>query len=155
MTEHKIPWDIKQQVLWIVRGYPRSRKEHLERRRDILEQGGEKYTTVTVNGEERRVFMPSAHNASRTTEDRELQLEALEKTLAFRQMRAVEHARDRIGAGLPEMLQDALRDAIMKNCIDRVKFPFERLYIAGISRKSFYRYKDAFIWDIANELGLL
>jgi hypothetical protein len=155
MPEIKIPWDIKQQCLWIVRGYDRCRKEYAERRRDILDAGGEHYTTYTVNGEERRAYLPGSHNASRATEDRELQLEGLEKTLAFRQMKAVEHARDRIGAGLPEPLSDYLRDAIIKNCTSGRKYPFEQLYTIGVSRMGFYRYRDAFLLDIANELGLL
>ena len=150
----KLPRDIQQQCLWIVRGYERNRKEYMERRKEIIDSGGGNYTTYIVNGEERRAFMPSQHNASRTTEDREMQLEGLESSFAFRQMRAVEHARDRVGAGLPAMLGDLLRDAIMLNCINGHKYPYERLYTLGISRRSFYRYREAFFYDIANELGL-
>jgi hypothetical protein len=151
----KLPRDIQQQCLWIVRGYDRCRQEYKERRDDILNAGGEHYTTYKVKGEERRAYLPSSHNASRSTEDRELQLEGLESTLAYRQMKAVEHARDRIGAGLPEMLADYLRAAILQNCMDGRKYPFERLFTVGISRMGFYRCREAFLYDIANELGLL
>lgn len=151
----KLPRDIQQQCLWIVRGYERSRKEYLERRREILDGGGGNYTTYTVDGEERRAVMPATHNASRTTENKQMQLEGLEHILAFRQMHAVEHARDRIGAGLPEMIRDLLQKAIMLNCISGVTYPFERLYTVGISRRGFYRYREAFFFDIANELGLM
>ena len=150
----KLPRDIQQQCLWIVRGYERCRQEYMERRDDILNAGGEHYTTYKVKGEERRAYLHGSHNASRSTEDRELQLEGLESTMAYRQMKAVEHARDRIGAGLPEMLADYLRSAILQNCMDGRKYPFERLYTVGISRRGFYRYKEAFFYDIANELGL-
>ena len=150
-----LPRDIQQQCLWIVRGYDRCRQEYMERRDDILNAGGEHYTTYKVKGEERRAYLPGAHNASRSTEDRELQLEGLESTLAYRQMKAVEHARDRIGAGLPEMLADYLRSAIIQNCMDGRKYPFERLFTVGISRMGFYRCREAFLYDIANELGLL
>lgn len=151
----KLPRDIQQQCLWIVRGYDRCRQEYKERRDDILNAGGEHYTTYKVKGEERRAYLPGPHNASRSTEDRELQLEGLESTLAYRQMKAVEHARDRIGAGLPEMLADYLRAAILQNCMDGRKYPFERLFTVGISRMGFYRCREAFLYDIANELGLL
>lgn len=151
----KLPRDIQQQCLWIVRGYDRCRKEYMERRDDILNAGGEHYTTYKVKGEERRAYLPSSHNVSRSTEDRELQLEGLESTLAYRQMKAVENARDRIGAGLPEMLADYLRSAILQNCMDGRKYPFERLFTVGISRMGFYRCREAFLYDIANELGLL
>lgn len=154
MSKLRLPRDIQQQCLWIVRGYERCKKEYNARRREILEAGGEHYTTYKVNGEERRAYLPSSHTASRTTEDKQMQLEGLERTLVFKQMRAVEHARDRVGAGLPEMLADLLREAIMLNCEDGRKYPFERLYIVGISRAGFYRYREAFFYDIANELGL-
>ncbi len=154
MSKPRLPRDIQMQCLWIVRGYERCRREYLARRREILEAGGEHYTTYKVNGEERRAYLPSSHTASRTTEDKEMQLEGLERTIVFKQMKAVEHARDRVGAGLPEALADLLREAIMQNCSDGRKYPYERLYIVGISRAGFYRYRDAFFYDIANELGL-
>ena len=155
MSKTKLPRDIQQQCLWIVRGYERNKREYTERRRDILEGGGARYTEYVVNGEERRAYLPGSHNASRTTEDKQLQLEGLEKTLAFKQMKAVEHARDRVGAGLPEQLRDLLRKAIMLNCTDGRKYPYEHLYTIGVSRRSFYLYREAFFWDIATELGIL
>ena len=153
--KQRLPWDVRQQCLWIVRGYERQRREYMKARREILDASGGHYVTYTENGEERRAFLPGAHNASRTTEDRQLRLEALEHTAAFRQMRAVEHARAKIGAGMPPELQDALRDAIMLNCSDGRKYPFERLYVIGISRADFYRARNAFFWNIATELGLI
>lgn len=155
MNKPRLPRDIQMQCLWIARGYERCRREYNARRRDIIDGGGASYTTYTVNGEERRAYMPGSHSASRTTEDKQMQLEALERTTVFRQMRAVEHARDRVGAGLPEMLKTLLQEAIMLNCADGRKYPFERLYIVGISRAGFYRYREAFFYDIANELGLI
>ena len=155
MSKPRLPHDIQMQCLWIVRGYERCRREYNARRRDIIDGGGANYTTYTVNGEERRAYMPGSHSASRTTEDKQMQLEALDRITIFRQMHAVEHARDRVGAGLPEMLAEHLREAIMINCADGRKYPFERLYIVGISRAGFYRYRDSFLCDIANELGML
>ena len=155
MSTPKLPRDIQQQCLWIVRGYERNKREYNERRRDIIEGGGARYTEYVVNGETRRTYLPGSHNASRTTEDKQLQLEGLEKTLAYKQMKAVEHARDRVGAGLQNDQRELLRKAIMLNCSDGRKFPFERLYTIGVSRMSFYRYREAFFWDIATELGIL
>ena len=155
MSADKIPWDVKQQCLWIVRGYDRTRREYMQARRDILDSGSAHYITyVTSTGEEARAYLPGAHNASRTTEDKQMKLEALEHTLACRQLRAVEHARARIGAEFPRKMQDQLRDAIMLNCMDGRKYPFERLCIDGISRSDFYRQRNAFFRGIAAELGL-
>jgi hypothetical protein len=152
--ESKLPWDIKQQCLWIVRGYERQRREYLRARREILDAGGEHYTTAIVDGEEVRAYMPTSHAAGRNTEDIAIRLAALESSAAYRQMRAVEHARARIGIGLPEGVGDALRDAIMLNCQNGRKYPFERLYVIGIGRSEFYRIRDQFFRQIAEEVGL-
>jgi len=155
MSKTKLPDYVYQQCVAIVRGYKIVKADYKERRQDILDGGGARYTEYVVDGEERRAFLPGAHNASRTTEDKQMQLDALEHKPAYKQMMAVEHALNRIGVGLPEMLADYLRSAIYQNCLDGRKYTFERLYTVGISRSSFYRYKAAFLWDLANELGLI
>ena len=84
-----------------------------------------------------------------------MQLEGLESSPMVRQLRAVEHAKAKIGKGLPEMLQDALREAIMTNCQSGRKYPYERLYVVGVCRRDFYRVRDEFFTNIAEELGLI
>lgn len=153
-AHEKIPWDVRQQCLWIVRGYDRQRREYLKARREILDAGGDRSVTYTVDGEERREYLPGAHNTTRTTENLAVRLAALERTTAFRQIRAVDHARARIGQDMPAELADRLRDAIMLNCMDGRKYPFERLYVVGIERATFYRARNAFFRQIATELGL-
>lgn len=155
MKASKLPWAVKQQCLWIVRDYERMRREYRRMRRDILDAGGANYVTYTENGEERRAYMPSQHNASRSTEDRQMQLEGLESSPMVRQLRAVEHAKSKIGRGMPEMLQDALQEAIMTNCQSGRKYPYERLYVVGVCRKNFFKERDQFLQNIAEELGLL
>lgn len=165
MKKEPLPWDVKQQCLWIVRGYERARREYLKQRRGILDAGGggsgTTYLAEIGKGEdgkpkyeERRAFLPASHSASRTTENIAMQLAGLESTQSFRQMRAVEHARARIGEGLPDALRDALQDAIMLNCQNGRKYPFERLYVVGISRTVFYEIRDSFFRNIAQEIGL-
>ena len=153
--KEKMPWAVKQQCLWIVRDYERMRREYRKMRRDILDAGGGHYTTYIENGEERRAFMPSTHNASRTTEDRQMQLEGLEQTVMVKQLRAVEHSLAKVGKDMPEMLQAALREAILLNCQNGRKYPFERLYVVGISRADFYRARNGFFENIAVELGMI
>lgn len=156
MSKTKLPRDIQQQCLWIVRGYERNKRDYNERRREILDGSGQRFTEYkAANGEIRRALMPGSHTASRTTENKQMQLEGLEHTMAFKQMKAVEHAHDRIGAGLPAALRDMLATAIMMNCQNGRTYPYERLYTVGVSRASFYRYREAFFWDIANELGII
>lgn len=152
----KLPWDVKQQCVWIVRGYERTRREYLRARREILDAGpGDHAERYTENGEERAAIMPAAHNPGRTAENIALRLEALEHTPAFLNMRAVEHARAKIGEGLPEALADELREGILLNCMSGRKYPFERLYIVGLSRSDFYRHRDLFFYSIAEERGMI
>lgn len=155
MSKEKLPWAVKQQILWMVRDYDRMRREYKRMRRDILDAGGEHYTTYVVNGEERRAYISGGHNASRSTEDRQMQLETLEQTPMVKQMRAIEHASARIGKDLPELLRDQLRESILINCQSGRKYPFERLLVTGISRSDFYRMRDSFFVEIAAELGLM
>jgi hypothetical protein len=55
---------------------------------------------------------------------------------------------------MPAAIQDALQDAIMLNCMNGRKYPFERLYVVGLGRSEFYRIRDAFFRSIAEEIGL-
>lgn len=154
MKKEKMPWAVKQQCIWIIRDYDRVRRAYLAARREIIEASGSHFTEYVVNGERRLAIMPGTHTARRTTEDRQLALEALEYVPTFKQMHAVEHAREKIGLELPVMLRDALREAILLNCKNGRAYPFERLYVVGISRTDFYRFRDDMLRSIAAELGL-
>ena len=156
-NKNKLPWYVKQQCLAVVRGYDQSRKEYHRMRAEILNEGhaGSSVTYVdTVSGETMATLIPGAHAASRTTENKAMKLEALTQTMAYKQIKAVEHARAKIGEGLPELIQDLLQEGIMRNCMNGRRYNFERLYIIGISRAEFYRYRDQFFRMIADELGL-
>lgn len=151
-----LPWHVKQECIVVVRCYEASRKEYLRMRREILDEGhhGGPVDYIDEKGRKQSTLIPGQHSASRTTENKAMRLEALESSAAFRQIRAVEHARGRIGEGLPDAIKDTLRDAIMLNCVNGRKYSFERLYIVGISRSEFYRFRDQFFRMIAAELGL-
>lgn len=129
----------------IVRDYERRHREYIKLRQSIIEGGGSGWQTESYRGNQRA--------ASRTTEDRELRLERLENLRWAKEMHAVEHARDRIGAGMPEEMRKQLRDAVMQNCSNGRRYPFERLYTVGISRRTFYRIRRGFLDDVAAELS--
>lgn len=154
----KLPWAVKKRCLLMVADYDRARLECQRRRKEILDAGGERYETYElVSGkkvEMARAYQPGGGGAGRTTEQIAMRLEALESTSTFKDLRAVEHARARIGAGMPEMLADKLREAIMINCQSGRRYPFERLFVVGISRSEFYRIRDEFLRQIATERGL-
>ncbi len=155
----KLPYGIKQQCLCYVRDYDRARREYLRLRREILDASNAHYVSYTAENpdgkpEDRRVYLPGSHGTGRPVENKQAELEKLENCPTVRQIRAVEHARAAIGNGLPDALADMIRDGIMLNCINGRKYPFERLYIVGICRSDFYRKRDQFFSDIAEELGL-
>lgn len=149
----KMPWTVRQKCLGIVRDYERQRRTYRQLRRDIIDAGGARYSTYTVNGEERRAFIGGSHEARRTTEDRQMQLDALEQTALAREVHAVEGALACVGQDMPVMLRDMLTEALVMNCQNGRKWPYERLFVAGISRSDFYRIRNAFFDDIAERLG--
>ncbi len=151
---NKLPWDIKQECLWIVRGYERRVKQYIAQRQDIIEAGGENYVTYKhVEGqktEERRVYFPHSSNTGRPVEDKQAQLEAIEQFPETQKMRAVEYAKLRVGSDVKsEESKRRLLDGILLNCESGRKYPFEYLDLSGFSRMDFYRRRDDFLSDIA------
>ena len=156
----KLPWDIKQECLWIVRGYDRRVKQYIAERQDIIEAGGGNYVTYThvENGkpEERREYMPHSNNTGRPIEDKQSQLEAVEHYPETLKMRAVEHAKLRIGLDCAgEEVRQRLADGIILNCESGRKYPFEYLNLPEFSRMDFYRRKDTFLMDVAKFLRMI
>lgn len=141
MSKPRLPRDIQMQCLWIVRGYERNRQEYKRLRREILDASG------SPDG-------PHGTDIGRPTERRQMRLDALENTLLAKQIHAVEHASARIGDNLPDSMRDQLREAILTNCQDGRKYPYEHLFLIGISRTDFYRYRSVFFMSIATELEL-
>ena len=145
MEQANLPRDIQHRCIWLVRGYDRCHKEYIEQRAAIISGTG---GSLQVEGH-------GGHwNGTRGPEQKAARLEALEKQRWVIEMHALERARDRIGAGLPEEMRETLKTAIFLNCNNGKKYPFERLYTVGISRRGFYRYRKTFLNDIANELYL-
>lgn len=160
MKDNKLPWDIKQECLWIVRGYDRRVKRYIAQRQDIIETGGASYVTYThMEGgtpEERRAFMPHSNYAGRPVEDKQAQLEAVEHYPETLKMRAVEFAKLRIGLDCNnEEERQRLSNGILLNCESGRNYPFEYLNLPEFSQRDFYRRKDAFLFEIANYLHMI
>ena len=143
--EEKLPRWIQQQCLWIVRGYEQNKAEWRRRRHEILNA-----SAAPQDGSPR-----GALGESRTTEARAERLDRLERTLAFRQMIVVEHALTRVSSGLPRAMGKQLRAALMINCSNGRQWPYERLGLDGISRIGFYRFRNRFLYLIAEVLDLV
>lgn len=127
------------------RSYENRRHEYARERWNIIHDGGS-----SLQGEARS---RGQWSGNRTTEAKAAKLESLERLQWVREMHAVERARDRIGADLPEEMRKALQAAIMLNCSNGRRYPFEELYTVGVSRRTFYRHRQRFLDDVATELN--
>jgi len=159
VKKDKLPWDIKQECLWIVRGYDRRVKQYIAKRQDVIEAGGANYVTY-VHGdgdkrEERRAYMPHTSNTGRPVEDKLAQLEAIEHYPETQKMRAVENAKLMIGADIPsDMLRQQLVQYIILSCNEGKKCPF-RYFNIDMSKSDFYRRRDDFLLNIAKFLQMI
>lgn len=156
----KLPWDVKQECLWIVRGYDRRVKQYIAERQDIIEASGGNYVTYTHaedgKTEERREYMPHTGVAGRPVEDKQAQLEAIEHYPETTKMRAVEYAKLQIGGDIAsEEARQRLVRYIILNCQSGRQYPFEYLNLPEFSQRDFYRRKDAFLMDIAEYLRMI
>ncbi len=155
-----LPNDVRKFCLALVQGYSRRRKEYNQQWAEL--------TSITPCNivkirdpkkidDERNwegVSLPSAHNASRTTEDIAAKTLALENLPETQYMRAVEYAAGRIGLDLTKKDREVLVNAVFKSCLQGRKYPFERLGVEGMERSCFYDRRTKFLLDIAKYLKI-
>ncbi len=140
-----LPYDIRQECLWIVRGYDRRVKAYYEAVRQIADGSSND-----------NAGMPSGSRCSRTVEGKAEKLLAIEKWPETRKMRAVAQAKIHIGADLEnEELRRRLADGIVLNCKSRNEYPFRYLGLEGISQRDFYRRKEKFLVEIAEHMSMI
>lgn len=156
-----LPDDVRQTCIQMVRGYDRRVREFYDRRREIIDGSPCRFEVINDKDapddwqKSTYFYPPSAHNASRTGEDKAIQLMGLEELPETKRMRAVEGARLAIGLDLPEVMRSKLVDAIMLNCKSGRRYPYEYLDVEGIGRTDFYVRRTRFLMDIAKRLDLI
>ena len=139
-----LPYDIRQECLWIVRGYDRRVKAYHEARREIIDGA------ACIDG------MPHKPGLGRPAENKMEQLAAIEDWPETQRMRAVESAKLHIGLDLEnEELRQRLTEGILLNCTDRHEYPFRYLNLTGMEKTDFYNRRDEFLIDIADYLGMI
>ena len=83
-------------------------------------------------------------------------LAAMEKWPEIQKMRAVEQAKELIGADISNKEgRVRLQNAILLNCKSGRRYPFRFLDVSGISERDFYRRKDTFLCTIAKKLHMI
>ena len=149
--KQKLPCDVRQEILWIVRGYDRRVKAYHEARRAVIDGSGCSFVDVG----DQRMYMPRSGGVGRPIEDKAQQLDAIEQWPETRRMRAVEHAKLRIGLDIQnEEMRQRLTEGILLNCCNRNEYPFRFLNLPDISERDFYRRKDVFLIEVGECLGL-
>lgn len=139
-----LPYDVRQECLWIVRGYDRRVKAYHEARRQIIDG------TACGDG------MPRKPGVGRPAESKTEQLAAIEDWPETQRMKAVEQARLHIGLDLgSEELRQRLAEGIWLNCMSHKRYPYALLNLPGISEHGFKRRKAVFLSDIAEFLGMI
>lgn len=153
-----LPYDVRQECLWIVRGYDRRAKAYHEARRQIIDGTacGFVDTKGTKDKLSVRAFLPHGTGNSRPAESKAEQLAAIEDWTETQKMRAVEQAKLHIGEDIQsEELRQRLAEGIWLNCQSHRKYPYAILDLPGISEIGFKRRKTAFLSDIAIFLGMI
>lgn len=134
----KLPEDVKQSCLWLVRGYRRRVREYHRKRLDILCSSG------SPDGQ------PGGGGPGNPTARKAEQLERLEREPETQRMRVVERAKLQIGQDIQsEEVRQRLTDSILLNCESGRRYPFEVLNLTEFSRMDFYRRRQRFLETLA------
>lgn len=156
MAKKTLDDDIKQQALWIVRGYKASLRRYMAARQDVILATPCSFGEYVSGGETRRQYFPHSSDVGRPVENMQQALERLERCPDARRVAAVDKAKLLIGEDLQdEELRRKLTNAILLNCESGRNYPFEILGVDGLSRRDFYRRRNRFLHDVAEKFGII
>ena len=145
-TKYKIDRDTRTLILKYIRKYDEYRKWYQCERDRILYPSPKQ-----ADG------MPRGTDISDPTMSAAEKLEKLETTHRAQVVRAIEQARHFIGVDIAQTAEqeETLRRCIWLSCVNAKEYPFEAFDgIIFVSRRQFYRYKNQFMNDIKDSLGL-
>lgn len=156
MPKRDLDDDIKQQALWIVRGYKASLRRYMAARQDIILATPCSFGEYVAGDETCRQYYPHSSETGRPVENMQQALERLERSPDARRVAAVDKAKLLIGNDLQdEELRRKLTNAILLNCESGRNYPFEILGVDGLSRRDFYRRRNRFLQDVAEKFGII
>ena len=156
MPKRDLDDNIKQQALWIVRGYKASLRRYMAARQDVILATPCSFGEYAVGGETCRQYFPHSSEVGRPVENMQQALERLERCPDARRVAAVDKAKLLIGEDLQdEELRRKLTNAILLNCESGRNYPFEILGVDGLSRMDFYRRRNRFLKSVAEIFGLI
>lgn len=159
-NKYKIPNDVKLTVINIIRGQERRKAEYSKRYDDIINGTSAPFVEYELKHNDKtetaRAFLPKSNGSNiSSTESKALALKALDEEHWVFIMNTVTAELAAIGGDIHnQKLRQQVIKAVYLNCISR-SYPYEYFYLPGISRKSFFRYKNIFIFNLANKFKLL
>jgi hypothetical protein len=144
-NKYSLPYDIRMECIAYVRGYPRRVRAYNAAREEVLEA-----SSFAMSG------MPHSPGNSRIAERKAERLATIENWPETKKMRAVEYAMDNVGRDIAnENVRRKLVWVIMRNCENRDRYPLRIMDGCGFSERTMKRRKAAFLWHVADYLGLV
>ena len=133
-NKYSLPYDIRMECIAYVRGYPRRVRAYNAAREEVLEA-----SSFAMSG------MPHSPGNSRIAERKAERLATIENWPETKKMRDIAN----------ENVRRKLVWVIMRNCENRDRYPLRIMDGCGFSERTMKRRKAAFLWHVADYLGLV
>lgn len=155
-TKEKLPKDVYQATLWVIRGHKRRIKEYNKQKDDILNSGGATYikTKNKFSNEWEYIYLPKSKTTQSSTEVKGMALAMLDQADDTKKIIIVQQALKEVAAGY-NGCADMISNALMKNIENRHDYPYRNLGNLPLSEKQFYALKSRFIYSVAIKLKLI
>lgn len=151
-NKYKLPDYARSSALSVVKSYEAYKKDIKDEENRILSFGSGHYETV---GKE-RVYLPSGKGGSSSpTEDQAMQLERLHNSYKYRCVQTVENSLKELQIDGTAELVKKVKQSIYSSCKKGRCFNFDRAGIKGISRPTFYRYRNIFLALVAQKMNFV
>lgn len=154
-NKYKLPKDVYQTVIWIIRGQERREQVYKANKDEILNGGGANYIkryNQSLKSNE-YIYLPKGHSNQSSTEIKALALAVLDSTEETKRMKAVINSLNEAASRFYNV--DEIKEAIIKNITDRHLYPYRNLGNLYISEKTFYKTKALFIFLVAEKLNYI
>lgn len=149
-NKYKLPDYLRLNALVIVKSYEAYKKDVKDEENRIFSFGSANYETV---GQE-RVYLPSGKGGkSSPTEDQAMQLEKLHTGYPYKCTQAVDSALDTVLKNYTRTHSEKIRAALIRSCECGRTFNFDYSGIDGLSRRTFYRLKNQFLYQICKKMN--
>ena len=149
-NKYKLPDYLRLNALAVVKSYKSYKNEVKDEENRIFSFGNANYETV---GQE-RVYLPSGKGGKISpTEDQAMQLEKLHNSYPYKCVQAIDDALDVVLKNYVGMHSEKIGAALIRSCECGRTFNFDYSGIDGLSRRTFYRLKNQFLYQICKKMN--